>query len=122
GEAAASQRLDDPGRCLSRGACRERAPVERTEQGVEDAHRRRSLHRAGGEERHYLLSRALRRPRQGQGGSRLQISQEERRRVCDRQELTSTAIRDTASTRSRQMLNRAKEFSDGGAEGCPSLR
>ena len=69
----------------------EAASLRRPEQGGQDAHRRRSVHRDGREGWHHFLSRALCRSRQGQGRSRLQVSQAQRRRMRHHQELTSSA-------------------------------
>ena len=91
GQTAAPQRLDDPGRCLSGRTSGEAASHRRPEQGGQDAHPRRSVHRDGREGWHHFLSRALCRSRQGLSRSRLQVSQAQRRRMRHHQELTSSA-------------------------------
>ena len=93
-QATSAQRLDDTGRSISGRRGGEAAIVIRTGQSVEDADRRRGVHGKRGEVRHHLLSRPLRRLGQGQGGSRLQISQAQRRRVRGPQELTAIAQQD----------------------------
>ncbi len=120
-ETTSPQRLDDPGRRLPGRAGGQAASRGHPGQGGQGAQRCRCVHRDRREGRRHLLARPLRRARQGQGGSRLQISQAQRRRLRDNQELTSIRTlarkQGTALTRSRQRLRRVKEFSDGGAKG-----
>ena len=75
GQAAASQRLDDPGRRLSGRAGGQEASLRRAGQGGQDADPRRSVHRNRREGWHHALPRALCRSRQGLSRSRLQVSQ-----------------------------------------------
>ena len=121
GEAAASQRLDHPGRRLSGRAGGQKASRVRADEGGQAAHQGRSVHRNGREGWHHSLPRALCRSRQGLGRSRLQVSQAQRRRMRHRQELTSSVKQDSRVARSRPM-RRVKEFSDGGAKARPWLR
>ena len=121
GEAAASQRLDHPGRRLSGRAGGQKASRIRADEGGQAAHQGRSVHRNGREGWHHSLPRALCRSRQGLGRSRLQASQAQRRRMRHRQELTSSVKQDSRVARSRPM-RRVKEFSDGGAKARPWLR
>ena len=93
-QATGAQRLDDTGGSISGRRGGEAAIVIRTGQSVEDADRRRGVHGKRGAVRHHVLSRPLRRLGQGQGGSRLQISQAQRRRVRGPQELTAIAQQD----------------------------
>ena len=86
-EACCPQRLVDSGGRLSGRAGGEAAPVGGEEQGSQNPDRRGFVHRADRKRRHYLLSRALCRLRQGQGRSGLQVSQTQRRRVRNDQEL-----------------------------------
>ena len=121
GEAAASQRLDHPGRRLSGRAGGQKASRIGADEGGQAAHQGRSVHRNGREGWHHSLPRALCRSRQGLGRSRLQASQAQRRRMRHRQELTSSVKQDSRVARSRPM-RRVKEFSDGGAKARPWLR
>ena len=121
GQAAASQRLDDPGRRLSGRTGGQAASLGRAGQGGQDADRRRSVHRNRREGWHHALPRALCRSRQGLSRSRLQVSQAQRRRMRHHQELTSSVKQDSRVARSRPM-RRVKEFSDGGAKARPWLR
>ena len=75
GQAAASQRLDDPGRRLSGRTGGQEASLRRAGQGGQDADPRRSVHRNRREGWHHALPRALCRSRQGLSRSCLQVSQ-----------------------------------------------